>query len=284
MKVLVTGAGGQLGSALARRAPAGISVLAVDRTALDIGDRAAVQALVQREQPALIINAAAYTAVDKAETERELAFRINGEAVGHLAEAAAARSARLIHVSTDYVFDGTKATAYTPADATNPLSVYGQSKLAGERAALERCPDALVVRTAWVYAATGRNFVLTMRKLIRERPEVRVVADQYGAPTHADSLARALWRYAALPSARGIQHWTDGGGPISWFDFASEIRAQLARAEPAAPLARVTAIATSEYPTPARRPQRAVLDISGSTELIGEPRPWKEELVRCLSC
>lgn len=246
------------------------------RAELDIGDRVAVQEAVRSLKPSLIINAAAYTAVDKAEDEPDAAFRINRDAVRHLAEAAHATGARFLHVSTDYVFDGMKATPYLPQDAPNPLGVYGASKLAGEKAARDATDGAaLVVRTAWVYAVSGRNFVNTMLKLMRDREEVRVVADQRGTPTHAGSLARALGLFAQI-SASGLYHWTDGG-EASWYEFALAIRAAASRCGQAG-LARVTPISTAEYPTRARRPAYTVLDKTSARALIGAHEDWPTPL------
>lgn len=282
-RVLVTGARGQLGAALQRSAPPDVEIVALDHAQLDIADGKAVHEAVARARPALIVNAAAYTAVDNAEREREKAFAVNAAAPGFLAEASIAHGARLIHVSTDYVFDGAKATPYAPGDAAGPVNVYGESKLAGERAVMQASAGrALIVRSAWIYASEGRNFLNTMRRLLHQRPEVRVVDDQFGAPTHAASLARALWRWADKPEARGLRHWTDAG-VTSWFGFASAIRNALARAEPEARLATVVPIPTSEYPTPAPRPARAVLDCSGSYLEIGAAAAWDTELRQCLA-
>ncbi len=278
MKVLVTGAGGQLGRALVAGAPAGAQVVAVDRAALDIADGAAVADRVARDRPDVILNAAAYTAVDRAESEEAQARAINGAAVDHLASAARAIGARLIHVSTDFVFDGASGSPYAPDAPTNPLSAYGRSKLAGEQAA---GPDALIVRASWVYAPTGGNFVRTMLRLMAERDEVRVVADQIGSPTYAPGLADALWRLAAL-DARGILHHSDSGA-ASWYDFAVAIQEEalalglLDRAVPVIP------IATADYPTPARRPAYSVLNKSATAALLGGPAPhWRVNLRRML--
>ena len=205
MRVLVTGASGQLGSALVHSAPPRTELRALSRGELNIGDAAAVRAAVADFQPQLIINAAAYTAVDKAESEPELADAINAQAPRHLAEAASAiPGCRLLHISTDYVFNGRGSEPYKPADPTDPLSIYGRTKLAGEHAVLGVLAErAVVLRTAWVYAAQGKNFLLTMLRLMRERGAVRVVADQKGTPTAAASIARALWRIAELPRVHG---------------------------------------------------------------------------------
>lgn len=274
-RVWITGANGQLGTELTRSAPAGTQLVATDRATVDIGDRARVLAFAGESKPALIINAAAYTAVDKAESEQEVAYRINRDGAAHLAEAAQRSGARLIQVSTDYVFDGRKSTPYLPDDATNPLNVYGASKLAGERAVQETCGGAaLIVRTAWVYSAQGVNFVKTMLRRMREREEVRVVCDQVGTPTHAQGLAGALWRFAERPELRGIYHWTDAG-VASWYDFAQCVRAAASRIAPG-DYGRVVPIPATEYPTPARRPAYGVLDKSSTWKEIGYGRHWPE--------
>lgn len=277
MKAIITGAGGQLGRALQATAPAHADVVALDHAGLDIGDEDAVTALVDELAPDLIINAAAYTAVDRAESDADAAFRINAQAPGFLAAAAAVQQARFIHVSTDFVFDGTRGAPYAPEHPTAPLGVYGASKLRGEEAVRAAHPHALIVRTAWVYGTSGNNFVRTMLRLMAERDEVRVVADQIGTPTFADGLARALWTLDAK-RASGTLHWTDSGA-ASWYDFAVAIQEEalaiglLTRAVPVVP------IATSDYPTPARRPSYSVLDKTSTTALTGAPAPhWRKHL------
>ncbi|MBX9816039.1 MAG: dTDP-4-dehydrorhamnose reductase [Sphingomonas sp.] len=273
MNVLITGAKGQLGRALIATAPADMVLDATDVAELDIGDAEAVRQYVRASAPRLVINAAAYTAVDKAESEEALAHRINADAVGHLSAAAAEVGASLVHVSTDFVFDGSASKPYAPDATPNPLGAYGRTKLAGERAA---GPDALIVRTAWVYAAQGQNFVRTMLRLMAERDEVRVVADQIGTPTFATGLAEALWALAAR-GARGIHHYTDSGC-ASWYDFAVAIQEEalacgrLARAVPIVP------IATADYPTPAARPSYSVLDKRATVALLGVAPHWRAQL------
>lgn len=277
MKVLVTGARGQVGAALVASAPPAIDLVATDRAQLDISDRGQVIERVGGICPHAIINAAAYTAVDQAESEPELAFRINRDGAANLAEAAQACGARLIQLSTDYVFDGRKPMPYLPDDSPNPLSVYGESKLAGECAARERAEgSALVVRTAWVYAAQGRNFVNTMRRLLSERKEVRVVCDQIGTPTHAASLAQALWRMLERDVPAGIYHWTDAG-VASWYDFAVAIRTIISPSA-GSRLAAIVPIPTHEYVTAARRPPCAVLDKTKTWRDLGHADHWMDEL------
>lgn len=276
-RVLVTGTRGQLGRALRDSLPAGIEWLEAGVERLDIADRDAVTAVVQRLKPDLIVNAAAYTAVDKAETDADAAFRTNRDGPAHLAEAAKAVGARLVQVSTDFVFDGRKGRPYLPADATAPLGVYGRSKFEGEQAVLEILgDDALVVRTAWVYYPGGGNFVKTMLKLMQERPELRVVSDQIGGPTHAGGLAQTLWQLAAV-GAHGLHHWTDAG-VASWYDFAHAIRALGIRQRPDVRWARLTPIRTEDYPTPAQRPAYSVLDKTATWAITGVPPHWQDRL------
>jgi len=274
MKILIVGGNGQLGRGLAASAPHDAEIVSHDIDTLDITDEASVRRCVAAVKPALLFNAAAYTAVDKAESEEDIALAANGTAVGYLAAAARDEGARFVHVSTDFVFDGTQGIPYAPGDATNPVSAYGRTKLAGEQAA---GPDALTVRTAWVYAPNGGNFVRTMLRVMRERPEVRVVADQIGTPTYAPGLASALWTLAGKDLS-GIYHYTDSGA-ASWYDFAVAIQEEalavglLDHAVPVIP------IATSAYPTPARRPHYSVLDKSSTFAALGAPAPhWRTNL------
>ncbi len=274
MKALIVGGRGQLGRGLQAHAPTHAKVVVQGSDTLDITDAAAVQAAVAAERPDLIFNAAAYTAVDKAESEEDRAFAVNATAVGHLAEAASAYGARLVHVSTDFVFDGTSGVPYAPDAPTNPIGAYGRSKLAGEKLAGE---DALIVRTAWVYAPAGGNFVRTMLRLMAERPEVRVVADQIGTPTYAPALAKVLWTLAEA-GVTGTHHYTDAGA-ASWYDFAVAIQEEalasglLDRAVPVVP------IATADFPTPARRPHYSVLDKTSMYAALGGPAPhWRVNL------
>lgn len=280
MRALVTGAGGQVGRALLATVPIGVSVEATGHADLDVGDERAVVAFVERVRPDVVINAAAYTAVDGAEAEAETAMRVNGTGVRNLARAIRAlRGARLVHVSTDFVFDGLSSSPYGPEASPSPLGVYGASKLAGERAAIEELEArAVIVRTAWVYAAAGRNFLLTILRLLAERGEVRVVADQVGAPTAASSVAAALWRCAMLPHARGILHWTDAG-VASWYDFAVAIAEEASALGLLTGAVTVRPIATADYPVAARRPAYSVLDKRSTVEALGmEPRHWRAEL------
>ena len=284
MRVLVTGAGGQVASALERLKPAAAELTSLAHADLDISDRAAVQRTVAHFRPEVLINAAAYTAVDKAEGEPERAERVNGDAPGFLAEAATTAGARFLHISTDFVFDGQSTAPYRPDAPTAPLGVYGSSKLRGERRALEGSGGrALVLRTAWVYAAAGQNFVRTMLRLMGERGTVRVVNDQQGSPTWASSVAQALWAATAVPEFQGIHHWTDAG-IASWYDFALAIAAEGREAGLLKMPVEVFPIATAEYPTPARRPAYSVLDCSSTlTALKIRPAPWRDSLKKMLT-
>jgi dTDP-4-dehydrorhamnose reductase len=282
MKVLVLGAGGQVGRALANAAPSAWEVTAKSRSELDIGDAPAVAAALAQTPVDWIVNAAAYTAVDRAESEAVQARAINETAVGVLARAAAQRGCRLLHLSTDFVFDGRSNRAYLPADPTNPLSVYGATKLGGEHQVINEGRDGIVLRTAWVYDSSGRNFALTMLRLMRERPEVRVVCDQIGAPTWASGLADAIWGLIGAAAPPGIFHWTDLG-VASWYDFAVAIqeealvRGLLTQAVPIVP------IATAAYPTPAVRPAFSVLNTESTRALLQTPAyHWRHNLRKML--
>ena len=277
MIVLLLGPSGQLGSALQATKPHHVDLITRGRSEIDLVNTSAVEALVSEISADLIINAAAYTAVDKAEEEEELAIRINVDGVAAIASAAEKRGARLMHISTDYVFDGMKASPYQPDDAPAPLGVYGRTKLQGEKEALRRCQNSLVIRTAWLYSEQGGNFVKTMLRLMAAYPQVRVVTDQIGTPTYARSLAQALWALADI-DRRGILHYTDSG-VASWYDFACAIQEEaiglglLKNAVPILP------ISTAEYPTQAKRPFFSILDKSETWALLGHPaNHWRSNL------
>ena len=281
MKLLVLGAAGQIGRELCSlRWPADYHIAGVDRADVDIANREHVGAAMQRERPDIVINAAAYTAVDRAESEAEAAFAVNAVGPANLAAACRTAGIPLIHISTDYVFDGSKKGPYREDDSVNPLGVYGRSKEAGDRAVREALPEHVILRTAWVYSAHGHNFVRTMLRLAGERPVLRVVADQIGSPTSAADAARAIAaiveRLAIGESRWGSYHFA-GGGTVSWHGFAEAIF-ELAGPWRGAP-PKVDAITTAEYPTPARRPANSVLDCRRVAEAFGiMPRPWREAL------
>lgn len=279
MTILLLGSGGQLGHSLISSKPAHVQLSTHDYPEVDLGDTATISSLVASVRPRLIINAAAYTAVDKAESDDELAMRINGRGPGTLAQSAAEIGARLVHISTDFVFDGQQSRAYRPTDMPNPLSVYGRSKWAGEQAIARLLPaaDFLILRTSWLYAAHGANFVKTMLKLMATRDELNVVADQIGTPTHANNLALVIWQLID-GQASGIHHFSDEGA-ASWYDFAVAIQDEalalglLTRAIPVYP------ITTAEYPTPAQRPAFSLLDKTSLRALTGQSgQHWRHAL------
>lgn len=274
MKALITGANGQLGRALVACAPDRIALLALPSAALDITDRAAVEAAIRDHSPDLVINAAAYTKVDAAENMPDLAERVNHLAVAKLAQATQQNGARLIQISTDFVFDGMASHAYSPGAPTAPLNIYGKTKLAGEAAA---GPAALIVRTSWLYSAYGNNFVATMLRLMREKPTLRVVDDQIGTPTSAHALAAAIWDLAATDRT-GILHYSDSG-VASWYDFAVAIMEEAVVLGLLDRPVEVLPIPASEYPTPARRPHFSVLDKRDTIAAIGRvPGHWRANL------
>ena len=272
--ILLTGANGQVGWEIARR---GAGVRAFGRGELDITNADSVREVIAQVRPKIVINAAAYTAVDKAESERDLAFAVNEAGPRTLAETCADKDIPLIHISTDYVFDGAKANAYVEDDPVAPLGVYGASKLAGERAVRESGARAVILRTAWVYGAHGHNFVKTMLRLGAEREVLRVVGDQRGCPTAAADLADTILALAgrlavsnAPASLFGVFHCV-GGGETTWFDFARAIFE--AAGGRLAKTPRVERITTADYPTPARRPANSVLDCSKLAAVHGMTMP-----------
>ncbi|TRD11657.1 dTDP-4-dehydrorhamnose reductase [Erythrobacter insulae] len=265
MKVLITGAKGQLGGALQRTAPDHATIVAVDREGCDLTDTAALRALIMSQAPDIVINAAAYTAVDKAESDEPLARAINADAVGVMAKTLDDTGGKLVHVSTDFVFDGQSARAYRPDDERAPLSVYGRTKAAGEDHL--RASDVLV-RTGWVYEAGGANFVLTMTRLMNERDEIGVVADQIGAPTWATGLARVIWGLIGR-EAQGTFHHSDAG-VASWYDFAVAIAEEASEIGLIQNLPRINPITTSDYPTPAKRPSFSLLDCSTTRAALAD--------------
>lgn len=278
MKVLLLGGGGQVARAVVACAPGAHSVLVKSQPEVDITNEAALRSAVAGSGADWIVNGAAYTAVDRAESQAEEARAINATAVGVMAAEAARAGARVLHLSTDFVFDGDSNRAYLPGDRPNPLSVYGATKLDGERALFEHGREPVLLRTAWVYGSIGHNFVLTMLRLMRERSEVRVVADQIGTPTWATGIGQAIWGLLEGGAAAGIYHWTDLG-VATWYDFAVAIaeealeRGLLPRSVPILP------ISTADYPTPARRPAFSVLNTESTRAVVRAPaRHWRHNL------
>ncbi|ROM59372.1 dTDP-4-dehydrorhamnose reductase [Pseudomonas rhodesiae] len=286
MKILITGQHGQVSQALQQRLPPLGELIVLGREQLDLTNVDQIRQQVRAHRPGLIINAAAHTAVDQAESEPEVAFAINAIAPGILAEEAKALGAPLIHYSTDYVFDGSKPAPYTEADTPNPLGVYGQSKLAGEQAIAAVGGEHLILRTSWVYSNHGKNFLLTMQRLLQEKPQMRIVADQIGAPTWAGTIAdstRALiehWQ-AGAAGAWGVYHLT-AQGETSWFGFAQAINEHLRATGKAC--AELEAIPSSAYPTPAKRPLNSRLDCSRLKQQWHVAQPhWLDALRECLA-
>jgi dTDP-4-dehydrorhamnose reductase len=287
VKLFLTGGEGQLGTELIRLAAAsGIEIAAPTMAAMDLTDPGQVEAAFSAFRPAAVINAAAYTAVDRAETERELAFAVNAAAPAHMARLCARAGIPLIHISTDYVFNGRQRTPYREDDPVSPLGVYGRSKAEGEAAVRREIGAHLIVRTAWLYSPHGTNFLKTIVRLAYEKSELRIVDDQVGCPTCAEDLAEAVLVMAGRfgTSAEipwGTYHYC-GRGETSWFGLASHIVAVLAARRRTA-LARVLPIPTRDYPTPAARPAFSVLDCSRIQALFGiSPRPWKAAVEKTL--
>jgi len=286
VKIAVFGAGGQVGHALVRLgAHRGMTIVGFDRAAVDITDPRAVDDAWSDTSIDVVVNAAAYTAVDKAESEPALAHAVNAEGPRHIGEAADIFLRPVIHLSTDYVFDGTKPSPYVEDDPIAPLGAYGRTKAAGEAALRDAAPDAVILRTAWVYGLDGANFVKTMLRLAAERDVVRVVDDQRGSPTFADDLADAILTIAvqleASPGEFGGTYHLAATGEATWHDFARAIFAEAARYGVRTP--RLEAIQTSDYPTQAKRPANSVLNCAKAKRTFGvELPPWNDGLFRML--
>lgn len=285
--ILVTGSEGQLGTALRSMASAypEFRFTFVSRNELPIDDAVAVRGFFDKHSFEYCINCAAYTAVDKAESEPEKAMLVNGTAVGNLAAACAKNSTLFIHISTDYVFNGTSDLPYKEDHPVDPINTYGASKLKGERLALEMNPGSIIIRTSWVYAAYGNNFVRTMLRLMKERESINVVSDQLGSPTYAPDLAAAIMQiirkhaggFVSNDTAPAIYHYSNQG-VITWFDFAVAIR------DLSGSNCIVNPIPTEQYPTPAKRPRYSVMDTNKIRNVYGIGIPgWKESLQQCLS-
>jgi len=297
--IIITGANGQLGKELQQMQSVFLSFqfhfMGRDTMPVDQPDQ--VRKVFEELRPDYLVNCAAYTAVDKAEAEKDAAFQINAEAVGLLAELCKEHNTKFIHISTDYVFDGSGSTAYQPHDTPNPLSVYGASKLEGERLAMAKNPNSVIIRTSWVYSSFGNNFVKTMMRLMKDRPALNVVSDQFGSPTYAADLAEGIMDViAASDPARsainpeqvtaladgtgwfpGIYHFSNEA-EISWFDFAVAIK-EIIGSDCA-----VSPIPTASYPTPAKRPMYSLMDKTAFVSTFDIPlKPWKESLHKCIA-
>lgn len=274
MNILITGASGQLGTALQQTAPADAEINAIDVEDVDLTDHPMLRARLTVEAPEIIINAAAYTAVDKAESDEETAREINAGAVAIMAEAMQDTGGKLVHVSTDFVFDGKSSRPYRPDDTRNPVSVYGKTKAQGEDCLL---PSDLLVRTSWVYAAGGANFVRTMIRLMNERDELSIVADQIGAPTWATGLAQTIWGLVGA-EAKGTFHHSDAG-VASWYDFAVAIAEEAAEIGLLQRVPVIKPILTAGYSTPASRPAFSLLDSRSTRSKLGDsPAHWRQNL------
>lgn len=287
MRVLITGAQGQVGQELMSSAPSNWQVHGLGSNDLDISDSVHVMAAVKSLQPQLIINAAAYTAVDKAESDSERAHAVNHLGAENLAKAAQSLDCPLLHISTDYVFSGVQTQPYTEHDTPAPSSVYGQSKWLGEQAINEHCSQHIILRTSWVFGLHGNNFVKTMLRLGQERDALSIVSDQIGGPTSARSIAQALWQIAQHYQSNSTCAWGtfhfSGAPTCSWYDFAQEIFAQAVALQLIAKVPTLKAITTSDYPTPAQRPAYSVLDNTKiSQQLNIAQSDWKTELALML--
>ena len=285
IRILLTGKNGQVGWELQRTLAVLGEVISVDHAAMDLANPDSIRNTIQEIKPNLIINTAAYTAVDKAETESAAAMKINGVAPGIIAEEAKKLGATMIHYSTDYVFDGSKTSAYTEVDATNPISVYGKTKLAGEEAIAAVGLPYLILRTSWIYSLRGDNFLLTVKKLAKERSELKIVSDQIGAPTWARTIAEATaltiarlpYPLSDIPS--GIYHMTSAGS-TSWYGFTKAILEKLNDHH----FPKIKAITTGEYPTPARRPANSTLSTEKISKTFGIALPhWEQGLELCIN-
>lgn len=276
MRLLLFGKNGQVARAICDEAPASVSIVALGRNEADLMAPGAAAAAVNAEKPDIVVNAAAYTAVDKAEEEKQAAAQLNGSIVGEMAAAAKSAGAHFIHISTDYVFDGASGDHYKEDDATNPLNLYGETKLAGEIAAFNANPQSVILRTSWVFSEYGANFVKTMLRLSESRDELNIVADQIGGPTAARDIAKAILTIAGKKHrgapGEGLYHF-QGAPAVSWAGFAAKIF------EIAGAYVTVHAIPTAQYPTPATRPLRTMLDCAKIERHFGVAQPdWRASL------
>ena len=282
MRILITGATGQLGQALATSTPAGYTAKFLDRRDWDLRREGEASKLLIHYEPEVVINTAAYTQVDRAEGEPELAHRINAQAVGELATGCTRYGIRLIHISTDFVFDGLASSPYQVDAQTRPLNVYGESKLAGEKAVMASGAEACILRTAWVYHYLGANFVTRMLQLMRDGRTLSVVSDQVGTPTSATTLANAVWKLSCRTNLPPVLHWTDAG-VASWYDLAAGVQEFALDLGLLRKATQLSPTSSDQYPTPARRPAYSVLDTSLTYELLGvQAVHWRTQLGRTL--
>ena len=278
MRVLVTGAGGQLARELVSVAPSRVQLRTVTRAECDITDFASVEHAFDSFQPDIVINTAAYTSVDAAEENQELAFSVNARGAENVARATKALGARLTHISTDYVFDGHRSTPYPPDAATNPASVYGASKAEGEKLVLRAAPSSVIIRTGWLYSTVGANFLVSIMKALRASRPLSVVSDRTGCPTSTHDFAIALWQTSDI-DLRGIYHWANAGS-ASWYDFAREIAQIAQRLGLLQEAPEICAVTSREYPQRASRPPYSVLDTTALiTALKVTPSSWQQALL-----
>ena len=281
MKVLIIGKNGQLARELVAEKPEHIDLVCLGRAEVDIFSEESLDKTLSELSPQVIINASAYTAVDKAESDEEAAYAINHLAVETIAKFSKKYGARLLHVSTDFVFDGSQNKAYQENDITNPCSVYGSSKLAGEQSIAAHYPEnSVVVRTSWLYSSFGNNFVKTMLRLMQEKDELGIVSDQIGCPTYAKGLAQFLWQLSMTKEVSSMYHWSDNG-VASWYDFAVAIQNIAVDAKLLTRKIALKPISTKSYPTPAKRPAFSLLNAEKSRTLL-EGKHWVEQLQKCV--
>ena len=282
--ILVTGADGQLGRSLKSTQPKNKEVLFANKSALDITDNEQLDSFFLEHSISTVVNCAAYTAVDKAESDKQLAMLINTEGVKNLAKVSKKHDAKLVHISTDYVFDGKQSNSYTELDSTNPQSVYGLSKLSGERAARVILPERLIIiRTSWLYSKYKNNFVKTMLRLLKDKNEISVVKDQQGSPTWAANLANIIWRLLENKNAVGVYHYADKG-VTNWYNFACFIQNEALKLQLLDKKIPIHAINSSEYPQAAPRPKSSDLNSTKIIKLLkAEHRSWKESLIQMLT-
>jgi dTDP-4-dehydrorhamnose reductase len=279
VRALIIGADGQLARELVSTASAGVELRSVGRAECDITDSEIVDKVFKSFRPDIVINTAAYTAVDAAEENKKIAFEVNARGAENVAKAAELLGARLIHISSDYVFDGNRSTPYPPEAQTNPINVYGASKVEGEKLALAAAPSAAIIRAGWLYSTTGMNFLVTVLTALRSSRSLSVVTDQEGCPTSAREFAVVLWKISGA-GLRGIYHWSNSGSG-SWYDFAREIewvgqKLGLLGEEP-----EIRPVTTAEYPRPAKRPPYSVLDSTKLAEALEvSPSSWQQALLR----